>query len=836
MAVPVRFTARTRVLVPEVRPPAMSMRMPNELESIHQGSMMKKVQFVSKTNPDLWRSVYCACTERIALEDVSKVEQLNVTKLKSASWLARSDPSGQANSMSHFASMKDLMDPDGRSSADLDLDDTPPGTLFQVQTESEGNTARRNYVFKCSSAEDAAEWVEKLSYLVERSKNQGSHQAAWLLQAVRSVHRSRMFQKFVAICIFLSFVNGILAAELVDGHEDYMLYSDLLDIVFTGIFCFEVSINLASNWFRPFFSDGWNVFDLVSVSGSVASALYSNMPVLHPLRAIRILRAIRLLDDFTVLKEIIQAVLGSIKPVANSLLLLGLVTCIYATLAVNLFRHLEPTFFGTFSASFFTMCQMCTGDSWASSVVRSMFFESGQVRAGPAAFFISYMIIGYMVLMNIVVAILLGAFEDEFLSSMNRSRTEEINKLWSVLGNNPLDPLCEILSKSKSMSEFKKMVQSLHRWMDIDSNGHLGHAEIQEGLSRILGEKFFISKDEFTELMAEYGDNLEEISPEGFEEMVMNEFNSYVIRNVNKSMLVDQSREQSTKLGIKWLLMQDFLNFEVKSSSGNKQSAENSTNTSSGNSDEARERNHENIDGIQTYLEGFVDKQGKAMEKLLNKMDQLLNMMSQKYDTTQAQARPTTPCHVTSSPNPAHQEAGGAGATSSLLPTFASSLKDTLILSSSLSPSSLIVKAPSGNDSLGSGGRSGSGKDQGRATLSPAASELRAGTPGKRYSLIALMSPRGNQSPAGSPALSGSGAELQGHGPWGGGQVSPWTRPQLLTARSHRAGASAGDDELEDREAVKFDVNPLFPALSVGSEVGGQRLQLFPTRPVKAAG
>ena len=82
----------------------------------------------------------------------------------------------------------------------------------------------------------------------------------------------------------------------------------------------------------------------------------------------------------------------SVVPVANAILLLALVTCIYATLGVNFFggkvcaseehRRAEPgggtamvcnndeinPYFSKFSMSLLSMFQVCTGDAWVSCV------------------------------------------------------------------------------------------------------------------------------------------------------------------------------------------------------------------------------------------------------------------------------------------------------------------------------------------------------------------------------------------------------------------------------------------------------------------------------------
>jgi hypothetical protein len=63
--------------------------------------------------------------------------------------------------------------------------------------------------------------------------------------------------------------------------------------------------------------------------------------------------------------------------------------------------------FGHFSAAMFTMFQICTGDSWASTIVRPMWIDDASGSSGhpewiSAIFFVSYMMIASIILINIV--------------------------------------------------------------------------------------------------------------------------------------------------------------------------------------------------------------------------------------------------------------------------------------------------------------------------------------------------------------------------------------------------------------------------------------------------
>ena len=56
--------------------------------------------------------------------------------------------------------------------------------------------------------------------------------------------------------------------------------------------------------------------------------------------------------------------------------------------------------------------QVLTGDSWASGVARSLFKE-GRTEPDVAFFFVSYILLAAVMLMNVVVAVLLGKLFSE---------------------------------------------------------------------------------------------------------------------------------------------------------------------------------------------------------------------------------------------------------------------------------------------------------------------------------------------------------------------------------------------------------------------------------------
>ena len=163
-------------------------------------------------------------------------------------------------------------------------------------------------------------------------------------------------------------------------------------------------VGWSAHWCITYLKSPWNCFNLIIIILSFWSAVYPNAPAFHAIRAVRVLRATKLLAYFGKLREIVAATLASIVPVASSFVILGLVTCIYATMGVTFFGEDPSNLFEDFSTALFTMFQVCTGDAWASEVARVMVEADGRMMAGSTVFFVSYVLIAWCVLLNIVVA------------------------------------------------------------------------------------------------------------------------------------------------------------------------------------------------------------------------------------------------------------------------------------------------------------------------------------------------------------------------------------------------------------------------------------------------
>ena len=139
--------------------------------------------------------------------------------------------------------------------------------------------------------------------------------------------------------------------------------------------------------------------------------------------------------------------------------LMFLVSSIYAVLSVELFGDKFPLYFGNFSASFFTMFQMLTGDDW-STVTREMFdvLNEGKIDRGVAFFFCSYIVMCGIILINIVVAVLLDEFIKAVETEKFLKRAKELQDCPSSDEKGSLDPLLACLAKLNTLDQREQKI------------------------------------------------------------------------------------------------------------------------------------------------------------------------------------------------------------------------------------------------------------------------------------------------------------------------------------------------------------------------------------------
>jgi voltage-gated sodium channel len=260
--------------------------------------------------------------------------------------------------------------------------------------------------------------------------------------ARRIVH-SPWFQRFViATIIFAGVLAGIETDKGMMATHGGLLHS--LDKIVLGIFIIEALFKLTAHSPRPwnYFKDGWNVFDFTII---VLCLLPMDSQFAVVLRLGRTLRLLRLVSALPKLQLLVGALIKSFSSMGYVGLLLGIMFYIYAITGVHLFGGHDKENFGNLSAAFLTLFQTITLDDW-----RNLFSSaSGSSPAIAAAYFVSFILLGTMIMLNLFIGIIMNS-----MSEMHTELDEQVRAKQALSGKaeimDDLDALDQELAAMKA--------------------------------------------------------------------------------------------------------------------------------------------------------------------------------------------------------------------------------------------------------------------------------------------------------------------------------------------------------------------------------------------------
>ncbi|KAK3247976.1 hypothetical protein CYMTET_42543 [Cymbomonas tetramitiformis] len=240
----------------------------------------------------------------------------------------------------------------------------------------------------------------KLPPIIEERKENARGLLAYQ-HVVYTWYNSSTIQIVVALLILVNFVVNAAEAQVPD-EGDHPIFKGF-EIFFTVIFTLELVLNLFAHWCGLFWASGWNWFDFIVVAISLLSLVFAGLPGVSTLRLMRAFRVFRLFKRLESLRKIIKALESAIPGCSNAFSIVILVNAIYSILGVEFFREHSPEYFRTFMASMLTMFQVMTGDSWAMAIARPIIDDWPHA----AIFFVTYVLIANIMLVNVVIAVLL---------------------------------------------------------------------------------------------------------------------------------------------------------------------------------------------------------------------------------------------------------------------------------------------------------------------------------------------------------------------------------------------------------------------------------------------
>ena len=190
---------------------------------------------------------------------------------------------------------------------------------------------------------------------------------------VTSIVTAPWFDNFILFLILVSSVNLAIDNPLDDPDMPKSIYLKYMDVIMTWCFVIEMILKIVSMGFilRPFphayLHTGWNILDFVIVIISILGIVpflsgqegQGNDPFssLRSLRTLRALRPLRMISRAPGLRLIVNALLASIPPIINILLICVLFFMIFGIVAISYFKVRRAR---TRSLSFCVSTRHCT--------------------------------------------------------------------------------------------------------------------------------------------------------------------------------------------------------------------------------------------------------------------------------------------------------------------------------------------------------------------------------------------------------------------------------------------------------------------------------------------
>jgi len=245
-----------------------------------------------------------------------------------------------------------------------------------------------------------------------------------------SLSKNAFFNQFIIITILL--VGVVVGAQT---YKDFALENapvlHFLDQIILAIFTVEALIKILAEGNRPlnYFKNPWNVFDFAIVAACLLEPfLQLGGAFLPVLRLLRILRVLRLITAIPKLQLLVTCLLKSLPSMFYVSILLFLLFYVYGAMAVFLFGENDPIHFRNLQTSILSLFRVVTLEDWTDVMYINMYGSDAygysvddlakwnplcsQSPLGAAVFFVSFVLIGTMIVLNLVIGVIMNSMDE----------------------------------------------------------------------------------------------------------------------------------------------------------------------------------------------------------------------------------------------------------------------------------------------------------------------------------------------------------------------------------------------------------------------------------------
>uniref|UniRef100_A0A8C1NXT3 Voltage-dependent P/Q-type calcium channel subunit alpha-1A n=1 Tax=Cyprinus carpio TaxID=7962 RepID=A0A8C1NXT3_CYPCA len=232
-------------------------------------------------------------------------------------------------------------------------------------------------------------------------------------------------------------LNTIVLMMKYDGASDaYEAVLANLNIVFTSLFSMECILKIIAFGVLNYFKDAWNIFDCVTVLGSITDILVTelgnNFINLSFLRLFRAARLIKLLRQGETIRILLWTFVQSFKALPYVCLLIAMLFFIYAIIGMQLFGNIaieeegesainQHNNFRTFFQALMLLFRSATGEAWHDIMLSCLGKKVCDPLSGNAEpecgsefaylYFVSFIFLCSFLMLNLFVAVIMDNFE-----------------------------------------------------------------------------------------------------------------------------------------------------------------------------------------------------------------------------------------------------------------------------------------------------------------------------------------------------------------------------------------------------------------------------------------
>ena len=217
----------------------------------------------------------------------------------------------------------------------------------------------------------------------------------------------------IAVILFNAVLLGLETSQPVMAAAGGLILA--LDAACLAIFVVELALKMFAQR-GGFFRSGWNLFDFLIVGVSLVPGAHS----FSVLRAMRILRLLRVISVAPALRRVVEGFIRAVPGMGSVFLLMGMIFYIGAVMATKLFGAAFPQWFGDLGNSAYSLFQVMTLESWSMGIVRPVM----EVFPAAWAFFVPFIMVTTFAVVNLLVGLIVNSMQEAHAQESD-ARTDE---------------------------------------------------------------------------------------------------------------------------------------------------------------------------------------------------------------------------------------------------------------------------------------------------------------------------------------------------------------------------------------------------------------------------